>query len=110
MDKIKVYVKLDENKIITQINSSIFLKDMTDYICIDEGTGDKYAHAQGNYLEKGLVDKKGRYNYKYVGRLIELTEDEKKELYPTPTPQPTTDERVEALESAMLEMILGGTE
>ena len=109
MDKIKVYVKLDENKIITQINSSIFLKDMTDYICIDEGTGDKYAHAQGNYLEKGLTDEKGRYNYKwYRNKLVELSDEEKEELFPTPTPQPTNDERLEALESAMLEMILGG--
>lgn len=108
MDEIKVYVKLNENNVITQINSSIFLKDMTDYICIDEGTGDKYAHAQGNYLEKGLTDEQGRYNYKYDKKLVLLTDEEKEELFPTPTPQPTNDERLEALESAMLEMILGG--
>ena len=110
MDEIKVYVKLNENNVITQINSSIFLKDMTDYICIDEGTGDKYAHAQGNYLPKGLTDDKGRYNYKYDKKLVLLTDEEKDELFPAQSNEdvPTIDERVETLESAMLEMILGG--
>ena len=110
-ENIKVYVKLDENKIITQINSSIFLKDMTDYICIDEGTGDKYAHAQGNYLEKRLIDEQGRYNYKLIDNVPTLlTDEEKDELFPAQSIEdvPTIDERVEALESAMLEMILGG--
>lgn len=111
MDKIKVYVKLDENNVITQINSSIFLKDMTDYICIDEGMGDKFAHAQGNYLEKGLFDEQGRYNYKLIDNVPTLlTDKEKDELFPIQANEdaPTIDERVEALESAMLEMILGG--
>ncbi|MDR3596958.1 hypothetical protein [Clostridium sp.] len=56
---IQVYVKVDDNNIITDINSSIFIQDLTDYIQIDEGNGDKYSHAQGNYLEKGLFDDKG---------------------------------------------------
>lgn len=111
MDKIKVYVKLDENNVITQINSSIFLKDTTDYIEIDEGMGDKFSHAQGNYLEKGLVDEQGRYNYKLIDNVPTLlTDKEKDELFPAQSNEdvPTIDERVEALESAMLEMILGG--
>lgn len=108
-ENIKVYVKLDENNVITQINSSIFLKDTTDYVEIDEGMGDKFSHAQGHYLEKRLIDEQGRYNYKwYRNKLVELSDEEKEELFPTPTPQPTNDERLEALESAMLEMILGG--
>ena len=111
MDKIKVYVKLNENNVITQINSSIFLKDTTDYVEIDEGMGDKYAHAQGNYLEKGLFDEQGRYNYKLIDNVPTLlTDEEKNELFPAQSNEdvPTIDERVEALESAMLEMILGG--
>ena len=96
MDKIKVYVKLNENNVITQINSSIFLKDTTDYICIDEGMGDKYAHAQGNYLPKGLTDDKGRYNYKYDKKLVLLTDEEKEVLFPKPTPQPIEQEIINA--------------
>lgn len=107
--KIKVYAKLDENRVIIEIKSEIFLNDTTGYICIDMGYGDKYSHAQGNYLEKGLTDEKGRYNYKFISKkVMELTEEEKATFYPEPTPQPTTAERLEALESAMLEMILGG--
>ena len=95
-NKIKVYIKLDSNKCITDINSSIFLKDMRNYICISEGQGDKYSHAQGNYLEKPLIDFKGRYNYKYVDNsIIELTEEEKESLFPIQQ-QITEQEKINA--------------
>lgn len=77
-EEIKVYVKTNENNEIIEINSSIFLADTTDYIEIDSGYGDKYAHAQGNYLEKGLCDEQGRYNYKLVdGEVVEVAEEDK---------------------------------
>lgn len=96
MDKIKVYAKLDENNVIISVNSSIFLKDATDYIEIDEGMGDKFAHAQGNYLEKGLTDEQGRYNYKYDKKLVLLTDEEKEVLFPKPTPQPIEQDIINA--------------
>lgn len=72
---IKVYVKLDSNKVVTAINSSIFLSDVTGWIEIDSGEGDRYAHAMSLYLEKGLMDEFGFYNYKYNnGALIENTD------------------------------------
>ncbi len=75
---IKVYVKVDSSKCITAIGSSIFLTDLVDWIEIDEGTGDKYAHAQGSYFDKPLVDENGCYNYKLIdGHPVERTEDEK---------------------------------
>lgn len=81
---IQVYVRLDENKTIIEINSSTFIEDTTDWLMIDKGIGDKYSHAQNNYLPKGLVDLQGKYNYKYDnGRFIELGDQEKEELYPT---------------------------
>ena len=83
--KIKVYIKTNEQNIITAINSSIFLNSIEGYIQIDEGSGDKYAHAQGNYLEKSLVDESGRYNYKFEdGKILELTEEEKNVLFKKP--------------------------
>ena len=94
--KIKVYVKLDENKVITQINSSIFLKDTADWVEIDSGNGDKFSHAQGNYLEKGLMDGNGKFNYKFDNGLIELTDEEKETFFPTPTPEPTQLDIIEA--------------
>lgn len=106
---IKVYVKANENNEITEIASSIFLEDTEGWIGIDEGQGDKYAHAQSQYLEKGLMDNQGGYNYKLVdGELVEIPEDEKPTI--EIKPQITSEERLLALESAMLEMILGGTQ
>lgn len=95
-NKIKVYIKIDENNCITDINSSIFLSSIENYICIDEGFGDKYSHAQGNYLSKPVIDSKGRYNYKYIDdKAVELTEEEKESLYPKQEPQPIREEQLE---------------
>lgn len=82
---IKVYIKTNENNIITDINSSIFLNSIEGYIQIDEGSGDKYAHAQCNYLEKSLFDESNRFNYKFEdGKILELTEEEKNVLFKKP--------------------------
>ena len=98
---IKVYIKTNENNIITAINSSIFLNSIEGYTQIDEGSGDKYAHAQGNYLDKSLVDESGRYNYKFEnGQILELTEEEKNSLFKKPEPTPSKQEEIN---SALLE-------
>ena len=60
----KIYVKTDISGNITAINSFDFISDVTDWTLIDEGTGDKYHHAQNNYLDKPLTDENGIYNYK----------------------------------------------
>lgn len=94
----KVYVELNDDKCITSINSEIFLSEeeiqtMTE---IDQGQGDKYVHAQSQYLEKGLVDEQGRYNYKFVeGKVVEIAEGDK----PAPTApkkEPTEQEKINA--------------
>ena len=46
---IGVYVKRDKNGKVIQINSEIFIEDLTGWEKIDEGFGDKYAHAQSLY-------------------------------------------------------------
>ena len=92
---IKVYAKINEQNIITAINSSIFLNSIEGYTQIDEGSGDKYAHAQGNYLEKSLVDESGRFNYKFEdGTILELTEEEKNVLFKKPEPTPSKQEEI----------------
>jgi len=108
MDNYIVYAKLDNENRIIAINSSAFLSDTDGWTQIDEGIGDRYHHAQGNYLEKGLVDEHGRYNYRYVdGQVVEIPETEKPSV-PRTAPVPSMMERLEALESAMLEVILDG--
>lgn len=79
MNEYKVYVSL-QNGYITSINSEIFLsqEEIDTMTEIDKGQGDKYAHAQSQYLEKRLVDEQGRYNYKFVeGKVIEVAEADK---------------------------------
>lgn len=78
MDIYKVYVKTAENGVITAINSNAFLPDTTGWTEIDEGTGDKYHHAQNHYLPAGLTDENGIYNYKLVDGKPELRTDEDK--------------------------------
>lgn len=63
--KTKVYIKVDNNNNVVDINSSIFVKDTDGWIYIDEGYGDKYDHAQSLYLNKPLINEKGQYNYNF---------------------------------------------
>ena len=93
----KVYVSLS-NGYITSINSEIFLsqEEIQTMTEIDRGQGDKYAHAQSQYLKKGLVDEKGRYNYKFVeGKVIEVAEAEKQTIK-EPKAEPTEQEKINA--------------
>lgn len=99
--KSKVYILVDPNtNHIIRIEGQYSLpSDLTDWILLDEGYGDKYNHAQGNYLEKPLIDMDGTHNYKYIdGKVVETTEEEKQnELTSIVSNEPVTDmERVEA--------------
>lgn len=94
----KVYVKLNKDKCITLIDSEIFLtnEEIQGMTNIDEGEGDKFVHAQSQYLEKGLIDKYGRYNYKYVeGKVVEVAEVEKPTIE-EPKTVPTEQQKINA--------------
>ena len=65
-----VYAKLNNLNEIIDVNSEIFIKNFTNWVKIDVGYGDKYAHAQNNYFDKPLMSR-GKYNYKYInGKII----------------------------------------
>lgn len=71
-----VYARTDENGIITAVDSSAFLDDTKGWQKIDEGEGDRYHHAQAQYLPLGLTDEKGIYNYMLIGgKAVERTEE-----------------------------------
>lgn len=96
-ENIKVYVRIDNNNVVIQVDSSIFLFEVEGWIKVDEGQVDKYSHAQGNYLDKPLMDIQGKYNYQLVDdKVIELTKEEKERLFPTQAPQPTQEEILRA--------------
>lgn len=63
---IKVYMKVNTNNEIIEVGSSVFIKDTTGWIEIDEGYGDKYAHAQSQYFDKPIMNEDGTYNYSFI--------------------------------------------
>jgi hypothetical protein len=71
-----VYVQTDEQGRITAVNSSAFVS--TDWGTeIDRGYGDKYHHAQGNYLDGPVYTMDGIPRYKLEeGEAVERTEEE----------------------------------
>ena len=72
-----VYVKTDAKNVIIDVNSSAFMDDDEGWIRIDEGWGDRYHHAQGNYLDKPMMDERGVYRYKLEnGQIVERTQEE----------------------------------
>lgn len=100
-DEILIYAKLDSNKSIVQIVSSIFVEDTKGYTQIDawhEGQ-DRYlyAHADnGEYVQskhgKTLFDDLGRPNFH--DDFIEWTEEEKQAKYPIQKPEPSELEKL----------------
>lgn len=112
---IQVYAKIDAAGRVEELCSSVFLTDLTGWVQIDEGEGDRYAHAQGNYLEKLLMDADGTHNYILDGSTIrEATEEEKAEEKASfPGPEPSREEQLEAQVAALqsqVEALLGVSE
>lgn len=103
----KVLVQTDEAGRVTAINSDAFVSGDS-WTAIDEGEGDRYRHAQNNYLLKPLTDERGVYRYKLVDGLVaQRTQAEMDADFDArPAPPPTTEERVNALESANDDLIL----
>ena len=103
-----VYVKPNSRGYITAVNSSAFLTNLTGWVKIDDGYGDKYHHAQGNYFTESIYTMGGAYRYKLVdGVAVECNAGEiaEQEDANRPTSDPTTLEtRVETLEADSTEM------
>lgn len=105
----KVFILLDEKQEIIAINSSAFLEDPTGWIEVGSGFGDKFLHAQGNYLGAGLTDLAGRYNYKFINNeIVEIPEEEKTEI--EGEPESSAEDRIAQLEEALNLLLEGATE
>lgn len=88
-----VYAKTNANGYITETNSSVFLTDLTGWVEIDRGYGDKYHHAQGNYFPKFILTDGVAYRYKLVdGKTVECTAEEIAEQKETNKPSPLEPE------------------
>lgn len=98
-----VYIQIDDASRIIAINSSAFLPSTEGWIEIDRGLGDRYHHAQGNYLPKPLYEERGIPVYKYVdGEVVERSQEEIDADYHEPVPQPSETD-IALVELAALE-------
>lgn len=109
-----VYIKTNDNGYVIAVNSSEFLTDTNGWINIDEGYGDKYHHAQGNYFAEPIITNSGVWQYKYDnGVARECTAEEIAEQGKNiPAPEATPNEyesRIAALEEelAAAKILLG---
>lgn len=104
-----VYVTVRDDGAIIAINSDGFIANVTGWTKIDEGSGDRYHHAQGNYLPGPAFDERGIPRYKLVdGEVVERTQEEMDaEVAALPPAPASVDERLDELYAA-LDMILTG--
>lgn len=95
----RVFITVNEEGLVTAINSSAFLENSEEWIEIDSGNGDKYHHAQGNYFDKPIMTMGGVYRYKLVdGVPVECSDEElveQKEKNRT-MEEPTWQDKIEA--------------
>lgn len=101
----KVLVRVDDAGRVVAINSSAFVQYASGWVEIDSGFGDRYHHAQGNYLPLPLMDERGVYRYKLVdGKVVERTQEEMDGDYVPPVPAVSeTDEALAELASLAAE-------
>lgn len=92
-----VYAQTDEQGRITAVNSSAFVS--ADWGSeIDQGYGDQYHHAQGNYFPKPICTEDGIPRYKLVdGSPVERAAEEiEADRAAIPVPAPTAQEQLRA--------------
>ena len=103
----KVLVRVDDAGRVVEINSDAFITDTGGWVEIDSGFSDRHHHAQGNYMPWPLIDERGIYRYKLVdGKPIERTAEEMDADYTPPEQRPTTEQRVDALETTTDDIVL----
>ena len=107
MHPYKVLVRVDDAGRVVEINSSAFITEPDGWTEIDSGWGDRYRHAQGNYLPLPLRDDRGVCRYRLAnGAVMERTQEEMDADYMPPEQRPTTEQRVDTLETTTDDIIL----
>lgn len=92
-----VYVQTDGKSRITAVNSSAFIS--ADWGAeIDQGYGNQYHHAQGNYFSQPIYTEDGIPRYKLEdGQAVErATEEIEADRAAIPAPAPTAQEQLRA--------------
>lgn len=102
-EKSKVYIQTDDRGRILRCEGGYTTPaDLTGWLEIDEGNGDRYNLCQSHYFDGGLYTMDGIPRYRWDGEKAVLRSEEELEAdrAALPKPQPTTIEsRVAALEA-----------
>ena len=99
MSASKVYFQTDDqNRIIRCDGGCTTPADLTGWVQIDEGTGDKYNLCQSHYFDGGLYTMDGIPRYKLQdGQAVERTQEEiEADRAQIPEPEPTLQEQMGA--------------
>ena len=99
MPKSKVYIQTDnQGRIIRCDGGYTTPADLTDWTCIDEGTGDRYNLCQSHYFDGGLYTMDGIPRYIWDGSQAALRTEEELEAdrAARPVPEPTEQEQLRA--------------
>ena len=99
MPKSRVYILLDEKERIVRVEGEYSLPaDLTGWVQIAEGYGDRFSLAQSHYLDGGLRTLDGILRWKYEdGECVLRSEAElAADRDALPKPQPSQLDRVEA--------------
>ena len=95
----KVYIQTDtEGRILRCEGGYTTPADLTGWIEIDEGTGDKYDLCQSHYFDGGLYTVDGIPLYRWDGSVAVLRTEEELEAdrAARPAPEPTEQEQLRA--------------
>ena len=100
----KVYIQTDtEGRILRCDGGYTTPADLSGWLEIDEGNGDRYNLAQSHYFDGGLYTMDGIPRYRWDGEKAVLRSEEDLEAdrsaIPEPKPSGTLEDRVAALES-----------
>ena len=106
----KVYIKIDERSRILCCDGGYTMGNITDtaeWILIDECVGDRYNLCQSHYFDR-LYTEDSIPRYKWDGEKASLRSAEEiaADRAALPTPPPSTEKRLETLESTTDEMVL----
>lgn len=95
----RVYALPDEQGRVTDVRSDAFLADPTGWTLIDEGAGDRFLHAQSNYLPGPLTDEHGIPRYQLLdGQIHERSSQDIEMEYIGQESAPTQAARIAELE------------
>lgn len=101
-----VFIKTDDQGRVIGINSDAFLPSTDGWEKIAEGHGDKFHHAQGNYLDMPLTDENGVCRYELKNGKIKERKRKDMEADVQERPkQPTGGDRIDELENTVKELV-----